>query len=109
MSPSIRASSDATSWAPSLLGESISLCGIASVNQLAAPGSTPQTRVTTSQSVSNYAEEVNLLAAQILGRINIALRATSINPTGKPSPRGSGSEIAQRSKKLAMRVLRPIT
>ena len=49
MSPSIRASSDATSWAPSLLGESISLCGIASVNQLAAPGSTPQTRVTTSQ------------------------------------------------------------
>src|ERR1700746_2632338 len=49
MSPSIRASSDATSWAPSLLGESISLCGIASVNQLAALGSTPQTRVTTPQ------------------------------------------------------------
>jgi hypothetical protein len=49
MSPSIRASSDATSWAPLLLSESISLCGMASVNQLAALGSTPQTRVTTPQ------------------------------------------------------------
>src|SRR6201987_314773 len=49
ISPSIRASSDATSWAPSLLGESISLCGMASVNQLAALGSTLQTRVTTPQ------------------------------------------------------------
>jgi hypothetical protein len=35
--------------APSLLGESISLCGMASVNQLAQLGSTPQTRVTTPQ------------------------------------------------------------
>jgi hypothetical protein len=35
--------------APSLLGESISLCGMASVNQLAQFGSTPQTRVTTPQ------------------------------------------------------------
>ena len=49
MSPSIRASSDATSWTPSLLGKSISLCAIASVNQLAALGSTPYTRVTTPQ------------------------------------------------------------
>jgi hypothetical protein len=49
MSPSMRGSSDATSWAPSLLGESISLSGIESVNQLAALGSTPQTRVTTPQ------------------------------------------------------------
>jgi hypothetical protein len=39
MSPSIRARSDATSWAPSLLSESISLCGMATVNQLAALGS----------------------------------------------------------------------
>jgi hypothetical protein len=49
ISPSIRASSDATSWAPSLLSESIFLCGMASVNQLASLGSTPQTRVTTPQ------------------------------------------------------------
>jgi hypothetical protein len=40
---------DATSLARSLLGESISLCGLASVNQLAQLGSTPQTGVTTPQ------------------------------------------------------------
>jgi hypothetical protein len=48
-SRSIRASSDATRGASSLLGESFFLCGMASVNQLAAVGSTPQTRVTTPQ------------------------------------------------------------
>src|SRR6266446_7993712 len=34
------------------------------------------------------------------------LRAASIRPTGKPSPRGSGSEIAHRSKKLTIAALR---
>src|SRR5207244_7156838 len=34
------------------------------------------------------------------------LRATSISPTGSPPARGSGSEIAQRSKKFTMLVLR---
>ena len=32
------------------------------------------------------------------------LRATSISPTGSPPARGNGSEIAQRSKKLAIAV-----
>src|SRR5215471_4351996 len=54
-SRSIRASSDATRWAPSLLGESFFLCGMVSVNQLAAVGSTPQTRVTTPQRGEYYA------------------------------------------------------
>jgi hypothetical protein len=57
---SIRASSDATSWASSLRGESISPCGMASVNQLAALGSTHQTRVTSRRRVSSYrARDVN--------------------------------------------------
>ena len=46
---SIRTSSDATIWASSVRGESIFLCGMASLNQLAALGSTRQTRVTTPQ------------------------------------------------------------
>src|SRR5215472_297858 len=51
---SIRANSGATRRAPSLFGESFFLCAMASVNQLAAVGSTPQTRVTTPQKVSSY-------------------------------------------------------
>jgi hypothetical protein len=61
MSTSVRAGSDATSWAPSLLGESISLCGMASVNQLAALRSTPQTRVTTPQRHVTISAKVALL------------------------------------------------
>src|SRR5262245_61404952 len=53
---SIRANSGATRRAPSLFGESFFLCAMASVNQLAAVGSTPQTRVTTPQSVSSYVQ-----------------------------------------------------
>src|SRR5262249_58308377 len=51
---SIRANSGDTGRAPSLLGESFFLCGMASVNQLAAVGSTPKPRVTTPQKVSSY-------------------------------------------------------
>ena len=39
-------------------------------------------------------------------RDHAPLRATSISPTGNPPARGSGSEIAQRSKKLAIARLR---
>jgi hypothetical protein len=57
-SRSIRVSNDATRWASSLLGESFFLLCMVSVNQLAALGSTPQTRVTTRQRVSSYESPV---------------------------------------------------
>jgi hypothetical protein len=42
--------------------KSISLCGMADVNQLAALGPTPQTRVTTPPGVSNYDRAANRAA-----------------------------------------------
>jgi len=39
-------------------------------------------------------------------RPSAPLRAASIKPTGSPLPRGSGNEIAQRSKKFISDVLR---
>src|ERR1700730_404013 len=45
-------------------------------------------------------------AAMRNSRRSWPLRDASISPTGSPSPRGSGSEIAQRSKKLTIEALR---
>jgi NAD(P)-dependent dehydrogenase (short-subunit alcohol dehydrogenase family) len=58
----------------------------------------------------SYAAKSRSIAAAIRNNLRSwPLRATSISPTGSPPTRGSGIEIAQRSKKLTSAGLRRIS
>ncbi len=58
------------------------------------------------RTIAHPANRRSIAAATRNNLRSCPLRATSISPTGSPPARGSGREIAQRSKKLAIAGLR---